>query len=297
MKGWLVSTVAVAVICLITLFLMSFDSLEYQEIGLNYSWISETVEQKPYTSGRYYLGIGNHFIKFPRMVTSLFFIDDLGEGKNGPALQSRTKDGLNVRLEVSFQYRLKFDKVYDLFTILGRSYEQTFVRMAIEQLTTAATQHNAHFFFTNRTSIGQEMHNMLDRHFQSHGFAEVPFFQLRTVHLPTEFEDAIRETQVKQQDIQIAALEQKTKKVTFQTKVLQAEQEVKVLKNQADAEASAIMAENEAYCKQYKVTQNLQSSALKKLVKVSGWDSKQLLEYLRIRAVRDHPSDKTMIKL
>eukprot|EP00933_Yihiella_yeosuensis_P022611 TRINITY_DN17792_c0_g1_i1.p1 TRINITY_DN17792_c0_g1~~TRINITY_DN17792_c0_g1_i1.p1 ORF type:complete len:298 (-),score=38.97 TRINITY_DN17792_c0_g1_i1:65-958(-) len=297
MKFWLLSTIGTAIAALVILFLMSFDSLEYQEIGLNYSWISETVERRPYTSGRYYLGIGNHFIKFPRMVKSIFFIDDVEEGTHGPALRSRTKDGLNVRLEVSFQYRLKFDQVYDLYTILGATYEQTFVRMAIEQLASAATLHNAHFFFTNRTSVGQEMHTVLDKHFRKHGFAEVPFFQLRTVHLPTEFEAAIRETQVKQQDIQIASLEQKTKKVTFQTRVLQAEQEVKVMQNQAEAEAASIMAQNDAYCRQYKVTQNLQSGALGKLVETSGWDSTQLLEYMRIRAVRDHPSDKTMINL
>merc|ERR1719291_238041 len=101
------------------------------------------------------------------------------------------------------------------------NYEQTLVRMAIEQLTTAATMHNAHYFFSNRTVISAEMHRMLDEHFQKHAFSEVPFFQLRTVHLPAEFEDAIKETQVKQQEIEIATLTQKTKTVTFETRVLQ----------------------------------------------------------------------------
>merc|ERR1712113_668039 len=183
------------------------------------------------------------------------------------------------------------------YTTLGKNYQQTFVRMAIEQLTTAATMHNAHFFFSNRTTISAEMHKMLDGHFKQHGFAEIPFFQLRTVHLPREFEDAIKETQVKQQEIQIAQLEQKTNRVSFETTVLQAEQAVKVMHNQAAAEAAAILAHNDAYCKQYRVTQTLQSEALKQLKDEAGWDSKQLLEYLRIRAVRDHPSDKTTIRL
>lgn len=287
----------VAVVTLVILFVLSFDSLEYQEIGLNYSWMSETVEDKPYESGRYYLGIGNHFIKFPKMVTTVFFIDDPAEGLQGPSLQSRTRDGLNVRLEVSFQYRLYFDQLYKLYTTLGADYEKTFVRMAIEQLTTAATLHNAHFFFTNRTEVSTEMQNMLDRHFKAHAFSEIPFFQLRTVHLPTQFEDALRETQVKQQEIQIAALEQKTNRVSYQTTVLQAEQAVKVLQNQASAEAASILAQNEAYCTQYKVTQDLQCQALEKIVEASGWAPKQLLDYLRIRAVRDHPSDKTTISL
>merc|ERR1712232_156367 len=162
-------------------------------------------------------------------------------------------------------------------------YERTFVRMAIEQLTTAATLHNAHFFFTNRTSISQEMHLMLDNHFKKHAFSEVPFFQLRTVHLPDEFEEAIKDTQVKQQEIHIASLEQKTQKVQFETNVIKAHQAVKVMHNQASAEAASILAQNKAYCEQYKVSQSLQSEALKKLMLAAGWDSKQLLEYLRIR--------------
>ena len=34
---------------------------------------SATVERKPYTSGRYYLGIANHFIRFPRMDARPFY--------------------------------------------------------------------------------------------------------------------------------------------------------------------------------------------------------------------------------
>lgn len=286
----------VAGIATVVLLIFSFDSLEYQEYGLNYSKITETVEAKPYTSGRYYLGIANHFIRFPRMVNSVVFSDESGDKKQGPAVQSRTKDGLNVRLEVSFQYRLKFDQVFDLYTTLGAEYESTLLRMAIEQLSTAATDHSAHFFFTNRTAISAVMHDRLNKHLQDRAFSEVPFFQLRTVHLPSEFEEAIRETQLKQQDIQIAGLEQKTKTVTFKTRVLQAEQEVKVLINQAEAEAASINATNRAYCRQYKVTQDLQTSALSQMVAASGWDAPQLLDYMRVRAFRGHPANKSTVR-
>eukprot|EP00435_Cladocopium_sp_Y103_P028290 s1561_g7.t1 len=183
-----VPVAVVAAISLAVLFFFSFDTLEYQEYGLNFSRISETVN-------------------------SVLFSDEDAGAKQGPALQSRTRDGLNVRLEVSFQYRLKFEKVYDLYSTLGKDYEPTFLRMAIEQLATAATDHSAHFFFTNRTAISAVMHQRLNDHFQERAFSEVPFFQLRTVHLPHDFEEAIRETQ----DIQIATLEQKTKTVTFKT--------------------------------------------------------------------------------
>jgi len=297
MQQWLVLVVAVAVFQLVVLFTMSFDSLEYQEVGLNFSWMRETVQKEPYSSGRYYLGLGNHFIKFPRMVKSVFFIDDLVSHTQGPALTSRTRDGLNVRFEVSFQYKLKFEQVYDLYNTLGENYEMTLVRMAIEQLTMAATKHNAHYFFTNRTDIAEQMHAMLDEHFQKHAFSEVPFFQLRTVHLPEEFEQAIKETQVKNQMIEIAKLQQKSSEVTFETTVLQAEQVVHMKRNQAEAEAASILLQNQAYCDQYNFTQALQTASLQKLKLATGWNADELLEYLRIRAVREHPSEMTTIRL
>jgi regulator of protease activity HflC (stomatin/prohibitin superfamily) len=289
--------IIVVVIVSVIIILMSFDTLEYQEMGLNYSWISETVQRETYSSGRYYLGLGNHFIKFPSMVKSVFFLDDMSPSTQGPALQSRTRDGLNVRLEVSFQYRLMFQDLYKLYTSLGVHYEKTLVRMAIEQLTTAATMHNAHNFFNNRSTIGAEMHDLLESHFKIHAYAEVPFFQLRTVHLPDDFEAAIQDTQVKQQEIQIASAEQSQNKVSYETKVLQAKQAVRVMQNQGEAEASAIMAANDAYCRQYNVTQSLQSEALSLLMDSARWKPKQLLEYLRIRAVREHPPEHTTIKI
>lgn len=289
--------VVVVVVVTVIVICLSFDTLEYQEMGLNYSWISETVERETYASGRYYLGVGNHFIKFPSMVKSVFFLDDMSPNSQGPALQSRTRDGLNVRLEVSFQYRLMFNQLYKLYTTLGADYEKTLARMAIEQLTTAATVHNAHNFFNNRTTIGQEMHKLLEAHFKEHAFTEVPFFQLRTVHLPDEFEAAIQETQVKQQEIQIAQAEQSQNRVAYETTVLQAEQAVRVMANQGEAEAASILAQNDAYCRQYEVTQSLQSTALKKLMSVASWKPDQLLDYMKIRAVREHDAAHTTVSI
>jgi len=297
MARWCAPVAAVAVVTLLVLLWCSYDTLEYQEMGLNYSWISETVQKEPYIAGRHYLGLGNHFIKFPQMVKSVVFVDDLSGETQGPALQSRTKDGLTVRLEVSFQYRLIFKELFNLYTTLGTGYERTMVRMGIEQLTTAATMHNANSFFNNRTIIGEEMHKMLSTHFGKYAFAEVPFFQLRTVHLPEDFEKAIQDTQVKQQEIQIAAAEQNQNRITFETHVLQAQQAVRVMANKAAGEAASIMAQNDAYCRQYNITQSLQSEALSKLKKEAGWDTEQLLEYMRVRAMRVHPAERSTIQL
>jgi len=67
--------------------------------------------------------------------------------------------------------------------------------------------------------------------------------------------------------------------------------------NQAEGEAVAIMKKNDAYCRQFQLTQELQAQAYSQLKYACSWDPDQLLDYLRIRAVREHPSDRTTIRL
>lgn len=86
-----------------TLFLiLGFSVLEATEYGLDYSWISKNVDRKIYENGLHFLGIGHSFIKFPKMVQTIEFSKER-TANQGP-VQSRTADGLEVILEISFQY-------------------------------------------------------------------------------------------------------------------------------------------------------------------------------------------------
>merc|ERR1719265_872096 len=99
------------------LILCSFATLEYVELGLNYSWVAQTVEDKAYPSGRYFLGLGHSFIKFPATVQTIEFSDAADAA--GPMVRSRTSDGLEVQLEISLQYQLLPTKVSDLYQKFG----------------------------------------------------------------------------------------------------------------------------------------------------------------------------------
>lgn len=50
--------------------LISFmiNTIEYNEVGLNYSGIFSSVEKETYDSGIHLLGIGHYFLKFPTTV-------------------------------------------------------------------------------------------------------------------------------------------------------------------------------------------------------------------------------------
>lgn len=84
------------------LLFLGFSVLEATEYGLDYSWISKNVDKKVYENGLHFLGIGHSFIRFPKMVQTIEFSKER-TANQGP-VQSRTADGLEVVLEISFQY-------------------------------------------------------------------------------------------------------------------------------------------------------------------------------------------------
>lgn len=58
----------VSVVALLGLAVTSFGMLEYNEYGLDLSHITKTVNNKTYSAGIHFLGVGHEFLKFPRTV-------------------------------------------------------------------------------------------------------------------------------------------------------------------------------------------------------------------------------------
>lgn len=83
--------------------------------------------------GIHFLGVGHSFIKYPKTVLNLDYSKH--EGADYPPLKSRTSDGLEVVLEISFQYKLNYESLYDLFLLYKDNYSAIFSNIAIAALT------------------------------------------------------------------------------------------------------------------------------------------------------------------
>jgi regulator of protease activity HflC (stomatin/prohibitin superfamily) len=283
----------VLVVAAIVVFLVSFGSLDPTELGLNYSWPSQSVEDKGYANGRYWLGLGHSFIKFPGTVQTIQFSDE-DHNSQGGSLSSRTSDGLEVVLETSFQYQLNASSVYGLYQKYGTDYERVFTTMAMDSITTIATEFNATAFFNDRTKIGLAMEDQLQATFGD-SYATIAYFQLRKTSLPHDFETAIQDTEVKRQDIQTAMAEKQNQEVQMQTKVLQAQQQAQEIAFNANATAQSTLAFVDAYVRQFKLSQELQAEGFKPIKDKLGED--QLLDYMRMRAIRDHPDQLSVVNI
>ena len=91
---------------------------------------------------------------------------------------------------------------------------------------------------------------------------------MRPVSLPVEFEDAIQETEVMKQDLQVAKAEQNSTRVAFETELMKTKRRMKVRVNQAEGNARSTMLTNVVDISQYTMTQHKAADSYAMVMKV-----------------------------
>jgi len=286
MKGLCICICAVSCITGIVLLILGFSSLEATEWGLDYSWISKTVDPTVRENGLYFIGIGHSFYKFPRNVQTIEFSRD--RNANRYPIESRTSDGLEVVLEISFQYVLQPENLYKLFNLYGEHYQNVFSNMAVDLLTEEATKYTAYDFFMDRGKIKEDFQTKLNQIYNAQCYSTIQFLQLRAVELPTLFEAAIQESEVKKQDIQKAYAELNKVKVEVDTKIKSADFQKNVTINIAEGEADALLKQNNATIDSLVQVQNTQTQAYTNLKNNLGLSNAALLNFVKAKLIKNY---------
>ena len=271
------------------LIIFGFASLEATEFGLNYSWISKNISPNIKENGLYFIGIGHSFIKFPKTVQTIEFSKQKTANK-GP-IQSRTSDGLEVTLEISFQYVLNKDKIYELYMKYGSNYNYIFQNIAVHTLTEEATKYTAYNFFMDRGKIKDDFQKELNEIFEQLCYSTIVFLQLRSVDLPSLFEESIQESEVKKQDILRAKAEQNKIMIEVDTKIKAAEYQKDVVINMAEGEAEAIYKQNKADVESLVKMQETQVNVYKNLKNTLGLDNGKLLNLMKSKLIKGYSGE------
>jgi regulator of protease activity HflC (stomatin/prohibitin superfamily) len=287
---WLVLC-GIGVGTLVVIIWASWASVAIGELALDYSALFKSVDRRIYSPGYYYIGLTHAFKRFPYTLQTIEFSLD-PKSHNRP-IRSRTSDGLEVMLEISFQYRFMAEKLYDMYMTYGENSERVFGIVAVDVLTDLTTKYNASQFFYDRGTIGDNMKKELGQTYRSMCFSTVEFFQLRTVDLPDPFEESIQDTEVKKQDIEKAKAERQNILIEWETKVKEAQIQKEVLINRAEAEAIAIVQQNEADIQNINFTQALQAEAYFQLKQQLNLTPVMLLDYIKAKLIKQyqHPSN------
>lgn len=72
-------------------------------MGVEFNSVQQEINtEELFTAGRHFLGVGHSFIVYPQTLQTVKFA---AAGGDGPAITARTKDGLVVNLDVSFNFK------------------------------------------------------------------------------------------------------------------------------------------------------------------------------------------------
>jgi regulator of protease activity HflC (stomatin/prohibitin superfamily) len=219
----------------IILFSVSFSTLDATQIALDYNNNNKQVSSRVYDQpGIYLLGLGHSFIRFPKMLQTISFEKD----RQATCFSS---DGLPVVLGLSFQYKLVKEELYQLYMEYGPNYLNTFTDVAQNKIGELATNFTAYKFFSDRSEISNDMLRGLQLTFSAYLHANVEYVQLHTVSLPQQFEDAIQDTIVAEQEIIKARYEYQTAEVNATTTVINCQAQANITLINAQGQAAKLL--------------------------------------------------------
>ena len=239
-------TAVLFVIVLITsviLIIASFSAVDETEACLTVNKltgeVSEEVSSEP---GNYFIGVEKTFVCFTKSLQRLDFTK-----KHGNPLNTRTRQGLPIELDITLEYRLMTHELRDLLlefpvvpsteqtevagdegeedisdeekvgegddemTKYSMSYREFYKHLAYAELRNVAAQYTAQEFLSQaRQKIAQEMEEGMIKRMGAH-HAQVVAFQLRQVYLPKKFEEGIMKIVTMQQEQAVAVQDRKAK--------------------------------------------------------------------------------------
>ena len=149
------SIASLTILVAIILIACSLSVLNYNEVGLNYSSWFKVIERKTYTHGIKFIGLGHSFHRYEISLNTIEFSND--PGATLPIIKCRTKDGLELDLEVSLQYRVFPDNIYEIFTTYGENEKKILNRVVLDTISDTSTGFTSNDFFTRRAEIQDVM--------------------------------------------------------------------------------------------------------------------------------------------
>lgn len=209
-----------SLITIIVVLSLTFHKLDELDYGLAYNKMLCQFDGDPYTkSGLYTLGPTHEFITFPKTLQTIEFT-----AAEGDRLQTRTSDGLPVKLGISFQYRFDPARLLQLYHKFKRDTLVVYEKTARSTIANAATNYTAYTFFNEKAMIARAMEISLAAIYDEQLFAFVESFQITQVELPSAFQQAIVASITAKQNITKTQRYKENMKVTFEQQLLVANQ-------------------------------------------------------------------------
>lgn len=297
---------------------LSLKSLEQGKYALKLNWATQQINEEVVTNpGMYMVGLGNMLIEYPSTFQNMYFVDDprVGTGseediKRG-AIRARSADGLEMRVSLSFQWKLDPPSLKPLYAILGGGpkeeslYRDEFVRFARAALVNASSRYPADMYFTNRTTITAHMFELVQAAFtqpEKGLMVSIKGLQLREVTLPELFDAEIVKTQEQMQELEVAYAERNEQIINIKKDLAVMTENVLRIIEEAKGTAGETLRINAADVNQRLVLEEKNAVANAKILEAldnsTGQDPyARLFEIMQISAIGTHNSDQLVMDM
>lgn len=281
-------------------FAMSWQAVEPTEYGLLYNKVTGFVHtDKTYDSGRYLIGPVATFIKFPATQVMIEFSN---RSKNVP-IDARTgsdpndpdSGGQPVKLSLSVMYVMQPNQLGRIYRDFSTQYESRYVQFVRQAVSDVAQRFNPPMFWTERHKITEAMMDAVNTLIEKEGGCRVASLQLTAVDFSSKFEDSIISIQLATQARTTQEYQQQVVKAQKQIDILRSQIQAQITVVNADAAAQKKLILNAASALGFNLTQASKAENYRFLREALGLDSTQLLDYLRIKSVRTHNSDRLVV--
>ena len=142
------------------IFPLSWQTLPYSEMGLDFNQISGKLDtSRAYERGRHLVGLGHVFITFPRTIQTIDFAQasELETETSLTSIPVISADGQMVRLECSVWYRLVPDKLGELYSKYATRYASNVAKAARQGITEASSLFDTVDFYQSRARVREAM--------------------------------------------------------------------------------------------------------------------------------------------
>jgi len=295
----IIITVLVVVITSIVLFALSWDTIEPYQLGLIFDGNVMHIEtDQTYTSGRRLVGLGKHYLAFPTTVQTLRF-GDFFNNQNGGDIVLRSKDGMVISLEVSFQYQLstRVEDLARLYLDFEYGWDNVYAYEFQAAARDVASRYLMFDFFEQRTQIGYDMMAAMNQRLEFL-YATCYSVELVNMQVISAFADTIENTQIAVQNVQQVQNQLEIAQVQADSNLQQARVQAAIQLATANATANGILAQAQTTAESIRLSVAAQISAFQTLRQhLNLTTSEQLLTYMWTSAIQSNHAQSIVVGL
>jgi len=197
-----------------------------------------------------------------------------------------SNDGLQIVLDITYQYKLQQNNLYNFFLTYGLDYESVIGLLAWSAVRDTCGEWDSDGFYYSRETIEQSMLVKMQNNFAGIN-VDAGFLQLSNVDFPDSFQTAVRNVQENMQDATQASNERAGSVTNATTEVLQAEQDAQVLLIQAEADASVILATANATAQGIIATLSAQADVYFEIMNSLNLGPEDLINYISLQTIEN----------